>query len=46
MSLMKFLQFYINEVKKMLVAFPGESHSPAYRIGMELLEVLKFEICL
>lgn len=31
-------QEYINEVKKMLVAFIGESHSAAYRIGMELLE--------
>ncbi len=31
-------QEYINEVKKMLVAFIGESHSAAYRVGMELLE--------
>lgn len=30
--------FYINEAKKMLIAFPGESHSAAYRRGMELLE--------
>jgi hypothetical protein len=32
--------FYINEVKKMMIAFPGESHSAAYRKGMELLEAL------
>jgi len=31
-------QQYINEVKKMLVGFIGESHSAAYRRGMELLE--------
>ncbi len=31
-------QEYIDEVKKMLVAFIGESHSEAYRTGMELLE--------
>ena len=30
--------YYLAEVKKMLVCFPGESHSLAYRIGMELLE--------
>ena len=30
--------YYIAEVKKMLVCFPGESHSEAYRVGMELLE--------
>jgi len=29
---------YIAEVKKMMVAFPGESHSVAMRQGMELLE--------
>jgi len=29
---------YITEVKKMMVAFPGESHSAAMRWGMELLE--------
>lgn len=29
---------YIVEVKKMMVAFPGESHSEALRAGMELLE--------
>ena len=31
-------QQYIDEAKKMLVAFIGESHSAAYRVGMELLE--------
>jgi uncharacterized protein YjdB len=31
-------QYYIDEVKKMMVAFLGESHSLAYRTGMELLE--------
>lgn len=31
---------YMAEVKKMVVAFPGESHSYAYRRGMELLEGL------
>lgn len=31
-------QEYIVQVKKMLVAFIGESHSVAYRRGMELLE--------
>jgi len=30
--------YYMAEVKKMMVAFPGESHSVAYRTGMELLE--------
>jgi uncharacterized repeat protein (TIGR02543 family) len=29
---------YIAAVKKMMVSFPGESHSAAYRTGMELLE--------
>ncbi len=29
---------YMAEVRKMMVAFPGESHSAAYRTGMELLE--------
>jgi len=29
---------YITKVKKMLVSFPGESHSSAMRWGMELLE--------
>jgi hypothetical protein len=29
---------YMTAVKKMMVAFPGESHSEAYRTGMELLE--------
>lgn len=29
---------YITEVKKMMVAFPGQSHSEAYRTGLELLE--------
>ncbi len=28
---------YIAEVKKMMVSFPGESHSAAYRTGMSLL---------
>jgi hypothetical protein len=32
--------YYINEVKKMYVAFYGESHSGAYDSGMELLEAL------
>ena len=31
-------EVYIAEVKKMMVAFPGESHSAAMRHGMELLE--------
>ena len=30
--------YYIAEVKKMMVCFLGESHSVAYRTGMELLE--------
>jgi hypothetical protein len=30
--------YYINEVKKMFVAFPGESHAQAYRDGLDLLE--------
>jgi hypothetical protein len=29
---------YISEVKKMMVFFPGESHSEAYREGMKLLQ--------
>ena len=29
---------YIAKVKKMMVAFPGESHSEAMRYGMKLLE--------
>ncbi|GAO31670.1 T9SS type A sorting domain-containing protein [Geofilum rubicundum] len=29
---------YINEVKKMMVSFPGASHSTAYRVGLNLLE--------
>jgi uncharacterized protein YjdB len=33
-------QIYIDEVKKMMVAFMGESHSAAFRSGMELLEDL------
>jgi len=31
-------QQYIDLVKKMWVTVPGESHSSAYRAGMELLE--------
>ena len=31
---------YITQIKKMMIAFPGESHSAAYRKGMELLEAL------
>ena len=31
---------YLTEVKKMMVAFPGESHSEAMRYGMKLLEGL------
>ena len=31
---------YLTEVKKMMVAFPGESHSEAMRYGMELLEAM------
>lgn len=30
--------YYITEVKKMLVSFPGASHSDAYRAGLTLLE--------
>lgn len=30
--------YYMAEVKKMMVCFPGESHSAAYRTGLELLE--------
>lgn len=30
--------YYIEEVKKMIVAFPGESHSEAYREGLLLLQ--------
>lgn len=33
-------QQYIDSVKKMMVATPGESHSRAYRTGMELLEAI------
>ncbi len=33
-------QYYIDEVKKMWVSIAGESHSEAYRVGCELLEVL------
>lgn len=29
---------YISEVKKMMICFPGESHSVAYRTGLKLLE--------
>jgi|GEM_PF-1978003 len=32
-------EYYINEVKKMLVDIAGESHSGAYRIGQDLLEL-------
>ena len=31
---------WIDAVKTMMVAFPGESHSAAYRTGMELLEAV------
>jgi hypothetical protein len=31
-------QHYIDEAKKMMVSFFGESHSQAYRTGMQLLE--------
>lgn len=31
-------EIYLAEVKKMMVAFPGESHSEAMRQGMKLLE--------
>lgn len=33
-------QYYIDQVKKMLVDMAGESHSAAYRIGQDLLELL------
>ena len=33
-------QEYIDSVKTMLVSIPGESHSQAYRVGMELLELI------
>ncbi len=33
-------QEYIDEIKKMLVDIAGESHSAAYRIGQNLLEIL------
>lgn len=33
-------QFYIDEVKKMWFVLAGESHSQAYRTGLELLEAL------
>ncbi|MBN1388709.1 MAG: Ig-like domain-containing protein [Bacteroidales bacterium] len=33
-------QEYINEVKKMMIAFMGESHSEALRTGLELLEAM------
>lgn len=31
-------QYYIDEVKKMWLTVPGESHSEAYRVGLTLLE--------
>ncbi len=31
-------EYYINEVKKMWITIPGESHSQAYRTGLTLLE--------
>jgi hypothetical protein len=34
----KIPSYYIEEVKKMIVAFPGESHSEAYREGLLLLQ--------
>ncbi len=34
----KIPDYYLNEVKKMMVGFAGESHSEAYRVGMKLLE--------
>jgi len=39
-------QQYIDIVKTMLVSIPGESHSYAYRLGMELLEEMdsKFQV--
>jgi hypothetical protein len=33
-------QFWIDEVKKMWVNVPGESHSLGYRIGLELLQTV------
>jgi uncharacterized protein YjdB len=33
-------QYYVDEVKKMLVDIAGESHSLGYRIGQNLLELL------
>lgn len=34
----KIPEYYINEVKKMVVSFPGESHSGAYWGGLVMLE--------
>ncbi|MCT4588708.1 MAG: T9SS type A sorting domain-containing protein [Carboxylicivirga sp.] len=34
----KIPDYYINEVKKMMVSIPGASHARAYRIGLEMLE--------
>jgi len=36
----KIPQYYLDEVKKMLVDIAGESHSLGYRIGQNLLELL------
>jgi hypothetical protein len=36
----KIPSYYIDEVKTMLIGVPGESHSAAYRTGMELLEAV------
>lgn len=36
----KIPSFYLNQVKKMMVYFPGESHSVSYREGFKLLESL------
>ncbi|MEJ5284847.1 MAG: hypothetical protein WHS77_07325 [Brevinematales bacterium] len=33
-------QYWIDQVKKMFVNIPGESHSSGYRIGCDLLELL------
>ena len=33
-------QYYIDQVKKMWLTVPGESHSEAYRRGLELLEAI------
>lgn len=33
-------QYWIDEVKKMWVNVPGESHSQGYRIGLELLQAI------